>query len=72
MDRVKVPSMKRDKRERIVLTDDELAIYFAWQHPDENRQLAVLERQTMSAISRCYGGLRAGDSWERAGKPTTT
>jgi integrase len=76
MERVKIPSMVEDKRERIVLTDDELGIYLAWQHPEKHRQLAVLERQTMSAISRCYGGLRAGDlhqmQWSHFNAPDFT
>ncbi len=61
MSRVRIPKAKTDRRERAVLTDPELALYLAWQHPDKNRRLAVLERQTMSAIARVFGGLRTGD-----------
>lgn len=59
--RVRVPKGKRDRRERAVLTDNELAIYLAWQHPDERHRHAVLERQCMSIIARTFGGLRTGD-----------
>jgi integrase len=59
--RVQVPRVKAVKKERAVLTDEELAIYLAWQHPDENRRGAVLERQTMACVSRMFGGLRTGD-----------
>ena len=73
MDRVKIPSVTEDTRERIVLTDAELAIYLGWQHPVKSRQLAVLERQVMSCIARTLGGLRAGDLhgmfWEHFERP---
>jgi integrase len=59
--RVKVPTGKVDRRERAVLTDQELGLYLAWQHPDEHRQSAVRERQTMACVARCFGGLRTGD-----------
>jgi len=59
--RVKVPRVPEDKRERAVLTDDELAVYLAWQHPVEQHRLAVLERQALACISRMFGGLRTGD-----------
>jgi len=59
--RVKVPKVATDKRERAVLTDDELVRYLGWQHPEEHHGMAVLERQTMSCISRCFGGIRTGD-----------
>jgi integrase len=59
--RVRIPKAKVDRRERAVLTDTELAIYLAWTHPLKHRQLAVLERQTMSALARMFGGLRTGD-----------
>jgi integrase len=49
------------KRERAVLTDAELAVYLAWQHPKPGRRMGVLERQIMSCISRCFGGVRTGD-----------
>lgn len=59
--RVRVPKGKRDRRERAVLTDLELVVYLAWSHSDERHQHAVLERQTMSIVARCFGGLRTGD-----------
>jgi len=59
--RVRIPKAKIDRRERAVLTDTELAIYLAWAHPLKHHQLAVLERQTMSALARMFGGLRTGD-----------
>jgi len=59
--RVKVPNVATDKRERAVLTDEELVRYLSWQHPEEHHGMAVLERQTMACISRCFGGLRTGD-----------
>ena len=61
VDRVRIPKAKIDWRERAVLTDTELAIYLAWIHPLKHHQLAVLERQTMSALARMFGGLRTGD-----------
>jgi site-specific recombinase XerC len=59
--KVRVPKRARDKRERAVLTDAELAMYVAWQHPDEQHRKAVLQRQVMSIMSRTFGGVRAGD-----------
>jgi len=59
--RVRIPKVKIDRRERAVLTDAELITYLAWQHPSEGRQMAVLERQVMSALARMFGGLRTGD-----------
>jgi integrase len=59
--RVKVPKVETDRRERSVLTDAELVRYLGWQHPEEHHGMAVLERQTMACISRCFGGLRTGD-----------
>lgn len=49
------------RKERAVLTDDELARYLAWEHPDKAQRGAVLERQTMACVSRMFGGLRTGD-----------
>jgi site-specific recombinase XerC len=72
--RVKVPKVETDKRERSVLTDAELVRYLGWQHPEEHHGMAVLERQTMACISRCFGGLRTGDMhalrWSRWTPPT--
>lgn len=52
------------KKEHAVLEDDELILYVQWQHPVERFRLAVLERQTMSAIARCMGGQRTNDLHE--------
>jgi integrase len=68
---VKAEVAERSKKERAVLTDDELVRYLAWQHPDEQHQLATLERQVMACVARCFGGLRTGDlhavRWEHFG-----
>ena len=59
---------KLDRRERAVLTDEELLAYLAWEHPQEHEQGGVRERQTMACVSRVFGGLRLGDlramTWE--------
>jgi integrase len=47
--------------ERAVLTDDELVTYLGWVHPIEKHQMATLERQVMSCVSRMFGGIRTGD-----------
>jgi hypothetical protein len=49
------------RRTRAVLTDAEFLRYLAWEHPEEKHRGSVRERQTMSAVSRCFGGLRTGD-----------
>jgi integrase len=59
--RVRVPKCPRDRRERVVLTDAELAVYLAWTPDDERYQKAVLERQVLSIMARTFGGLRTGD-----------
>jgi integrase len=60
--KVRIPkNAKIDKRERAVLSDDELVRYLAWRHPNEKKQKAVLERQTIACVSRMFGGLRLGD-----------
>ncbi len=60
--KVRIPKgAKVDRRERAVLSDEELVVYFGWQHPEASKRDAVLERQTMSAVSRMFGGLRLGD-----------
>jgi integrase len=60
---------ERTKKERAVLTDDELVRYLGWQHPDERFQGATLERQTMACVARMFGGLRTSDlhaiKWEQ-------
>jgi len=57
------------RKERAVLTDAELGIYLAWQHPKPRYRTSVRERQTMSCLARMFGGLRTGDlhalQWER-------
>jgi integrase len=60
--KVQIPKhAKVDKRERAVLTDEELVRYLGWQHPREKLRSAVLERQTMACVSRVFGGIRWGD-----------
>jgi integrase len=48
-------------KETAVLEDSELLVYLAYQHPERRHELGVLQRQTMSVISRCFGGLRTND-----------
>ena len=72
--KVRIPKHARvDRRERAVLTDEELMRYLAWQPPETKRQPAVLERQTMACVSRMFGGLRLGDiramRWEAFSLP---
>ena len=73
-ERVLVPqalerATERTKKERAVLTDNELVQYLGWQHPDERFQGATLERQTMACVARMFGGLRTSDlhaiKWEQ-------
>ena len=52
---------ERSKKERAVLTDEELVRYLSWQHPEEHQRLAVLERQTMACVARMFGGQRTSD-----------
>ena len=59
--RVRTPKAHRDNRERAVLTDAELVMYLAWEHPEEKHQKAVRERQAMACVARMFGGLRTGD-----------
>jgi integrase len=49
------------RKERAVLTDDELAVYLAYSHPLKQHRMPVLQRQTMACVARCFGGLRTGD-----------
>jgi hypothetical protein len=44
-----------------VLRDEELLVYLGWVHPVERFREAVLQRQVMSVIGRCFGGERTGD-----------
>lgn len=52
---------ERTKKERAVLTDDELVRYLAWEHPEERHRMATLERQVMACVARMFGGLRTSD-----------
>jgi integrase len=47
------------KKDRAVLTDDELGAYLAYVPPVPDK--AVRQRQTMAILSRCFGGVRTGD-----------
>lgn len=49
------------RKERAVLTDEELGAYLGYAHPDKRHRMAVLQRQTMACVARCFGGLRTGD-----------
>lgn len=49
------------RKERAVLTDEELGVYLAYSHPVEHWRMPILERQVMACIARCFGGLRTGD-----------
>jgi integrase len=64
-----VPKMREVTKARAILSDAELQRYLVWQHPQEHRRLAVLERQVMGSLSRCLGGERSGDvhalTWEQ-------
>ena len=57
----KLPRGRVEKRERAVLTDEELAVYLSWEHPDDRHKHGVRERQTMACLSRIFGGVRIGD-----------
>jgi len=60
---------ERSKKERAVLTDEELVQYLGWEHPDDRFRGATLERQTMACVARMFGGLRTSDlhaiKWEQ-------
>ena len=49
------------QKTRAVLTVKELLVYLAWRHPDSRHAMGVRERQTMSCVAFCFGGLRTGD-----------
>ena len=49
------------RKERAVLTDEELGAYLGFVHPLKQHRMPVLERQTMACVARCFGGLRTGD-----------
>jgi integrase len=52
---------ERTKKEREVLSDEELSLYLSWRHPDPRHQIATLERQVMACVARMFGGLRTSD-----------
>jgi integrase len=52
---------KVTKKVTAVLRDEELLVYLGWVHPVERFREAVLQRQVMSVIGRCFGGERTGD-----------
>jgi integrase len=57
-----LPTFKQEVvKERAVLSDDELGTYLQWEHPVQRYRRAVIERQTMAVIARCFGGARTGD-----------
>jgi len=63
---VTVPkAARKDRRERAVLTDEELAVYLAAplrvMARYERYEIAALQRQVMSILSRTLGGSRTGD-----------
>jgi hypothetical protein len=61
-DESELPNFSQEVRKvRAVLTDDELARYLAWTHPDETWRETTLERQVMACVARTFGGLRTGD-----------
>lgn len=49
------------RRERAVLTDAELASYLAWEPGPGRGRRGAIERQVLSIVSRCFGGVRTGD-----------
>lgn len=62
LDRVPLPIFKATvAKERAVLEDAELLTYLGYQHPVERFRTAVLMRQAMSCIARCFGGQRTND-----------
>jgi integrase len=48
-------------RERAVLTDHELAVYLTWEPSEDRHKGAARELQTMTCMSRMFGGIRTGD-----------
>lgn len=69
VDGAELPRMKAEtKKERVILTDAELAAYLAWEPDDERSLPGVQERQVLACVSRMFGGLRTGDlhalTWE--------
>jgi hypothetical protein len=60
---------KKLKKIRAVLEDPELFLYLDFTHPIPFHQIAVFQRQVMSAVARCLGGQRTNDlhasRWEQ-------
>ncbi len=52
--RVKLPPSREIRKERTILTDDELAQFVACEAVD-------LELRMMALVARCEGGMRTGD-----------
>ena len=52
--RVKMPSMREVKKDRVILTDDEFSHFVACAAVD-------LELRMLSLVARCEGGMRTGD-----------
>jgi hypothetical protein len=55
---------KKPKKIRAVLEDAELFRYLDFVHPVAFHQVAVFQRQVMSAVARCLGGQRTNDLHE--------
>lgn len=55
------PFKAKVKKKRAVATDAELLTYLGYVHPIERFRVAVLMRQAMSCVSRCFGGQRTND-----------
>jgi len=68
-DKVKMPRFSEEKREQAQLTDFQLGVYLAYEHPQKKWRTSVLERQIMAVVSRMFGGLRTSDlhrlRWEQ-------
>lgn len=64
------------KKERAVLTDEELGRYLQYDPPAGAPRKPVLERQVMACVARMFGGLRTGDlhaiRWETFDVPAFT
>ena len=71
--KVRTIKVREVTKQRAVLTDDEFEVLLAWEHPEKRHRVALVELQTMAAISRMFGGLRYGDllslRWENLGAP---
>lgn len=67
IDNVRVPVVAKDKRKRVLLTDEEFEQFVACE-------AAPLVLRTMAVVSRCFGGLRPSDiyawQWEDIDRST--